>query len=116
MQTADDPLKVAVQHLKDETYNPTDDVLKVRRWLTHAVTEVTPLQHTNTLRVKHPAGCVTPPSCAQATTMELVSTLKELLHLHPLYNEQLKSFAAFGGATRPICQLHERWAMPAPVR
>jgi ATP-dependent Lon protease len=30
--------------------------------------------------------------------MELVSTLKELLHLHPLYNEQLKSFAAFGGA------------------
>jgi ATP-dependent Lon protease len=38
--------------------------------------------------------------------MELVSTLKELLHLHPLYNEQLKSFAAFGGATRPICQLH----------
>jgi len=29
--------------------------------------------------------------------MELVSTLKELLHLHPLYNEQLKSFAAFGG-------------------
>jgi hypothetical protein len=29
MQTADDPLKVAVQHLKDETYNPNDDVLKV---------------------------------------------------------------------------------------
>lgn len=58
--TADDPLKVAVQHLKDETYNANDDVLK-------------------------------------ATTMELVSTLKELLHLHPLYNEQLKSFAAFGG-------------------
>jgi ATP-dependent Lon protease len=33
----------------------------------------------------------------QATVMEVVSTLKELLHLHPLYNEQLKSFAAFGG-------------------
>jgi hypothetical protein len=28
-QTVDDPLKVAVQHLKDETYNPNDDVLKV---------------------------------------------------------------------------------------
>lgn len=29
VQTSDDPLKVAVRHLKDETYNPNDDVLKV---------------------------------------------------------------------------------------
>ncbi len=28
--------------------------------------------------------------------MELVATMKELLHLHPLYAEQLKTFAAFG--------------------
>jgi len=28
-QTSNDPLKVAVQHLKDETYNANDDVLKV---------------------------------------------------------------------------------------
>lgn len=38
--------------------------------------------------------------------MELVSTLKELLHLHPLYNEQLKSFAAFGGTP---CPCHGRF-------
>ena len=28
--------------------------------------------------------------------MEMVTTLKELLHLHPLYNEQLKNFVVFG--------------------
>ena len=33
----------------------------------------------------------------KATTMEIVSTLKELLVMHPLYNEQLKSFANIGG-------------------
>lgn len=33
----------------------------------------------------------------RATSMEVVSTLKELLVMHPLYNEQLKSFANMGG-------------------
>ena len=33
----------------------------------------------------------------RATAMEAVATLKELLTMHPLYNEQLKSFAALGG-------------------
>ena len=33
----------------------------------------------------------------RATVMEIVSTLKELLVMHPLYNEQLKSFANIGG-------------------
>ena len=28
----------------------------------------------------------------KATTLEIVSTLKELLHLHPLYNEQLRRY------------------------
>ena len=52
-QVHDSPLKVAVKHLRDEPYDPSDDTLK-------------------------------------ATTLEIVSTLKELLHLHPLYNEQLR--------------------------
>ena len=33
----------------------------------------------------------------KATNMEVVSTLKELLTMHPLYNEQLRSFANVGG-------------------
>lgn len=32
-----------------------------------------------------------------ATTMEVVSTLKDLLTLHPLYNEHLRTFANVGG-------------------
>lgn len=32
-----------------------------------------------------------------ASTMEVVSTLKDLLTLHPLYNEHLKVFANAGG-------------------
>lgn len=32
----------------------------------------------------------------KATTMELISTLKELLHMHPLYNEQVRNFIQFG--------------------
>lgn len=54
-QVHDSPLKVAVKHLRDEPYDPSDDTLK-------------------------------------ATTLEIVSTLKELLHLHPLYNEQLRRY------------------------
>lgn len=33
----------------------------------------------------------------RATVMEVVTTLKDLLTMHPLYNEQLKSFANIGG-------------------
>jgi len=33
----------------------------------------------------------------KATNMEVVSTLKDLLTMHPLYNEQLRSFANVGG-------------------
>ena len=32
----------------------------------------------------------------RATTMEIISTLKELLHLHPLYNEQMRNFIQVG--------------------
>lgn len=54
-----DPLRCSVMHLKDNPYDPNDDMLK-------------------------------------ATTMELISTLKELLHMHPLYNEQMRNFIQFG--------------------
>ena len=33
----------------------------------------------------------------RATSMEVVSTLKDLLTMHPLYNEQLRSYANDGG-------------------
>ena len=41
----------------------------------------------------------------RATTMEIISTLKELLHLHPLYNEQMRNFiqASTPGAVRVCC-------------
>ena len=32
----------------------------------------------------------------KASTLELISTLKELLHMHPLYNEQMRNFIQFG--------------------
>lgn len=35
----------------------------------------------------------------RATTMEVISTLKELLHLHPLYNEQMRNFIQVGRAS-----------------
>ena len=57
-----------MEHLKDQPYDPNDDVLK-------------------------------------ATAMELISTLKELLTLHPLYNEQLKSLAAFGADFQDVSRL-----------
>ena len=41
----------------------------------------------------------------RATKMELVSTLRELVHLHPLYNEQLRAFAAFGGDFDDVSRL-----------
>ena len=41
----------------------------------------------------------------RATKMELVSTLKELMQMHPLYNEQLRGFAAFGGDFEDIARL-----------
>ncbi|CAL8462062.1 g1593 [Coccomyxa elongata] len=72
-KVSDDPLKVAVEHLRDQPYNPNDDHLK-------------------------------------ATTLEIVSTLKELLHLHPLYNEQLRSFAAFGGDFHDLSRLADMGA------
>ena len=42
--------------------------------------------------------------------MEIVTTLKELLHLHPLYNEQLKSFANFGGDFHDASRLSDMGA------
>ena len=70
LQVSKDPLKVAVEHLKDQPYDPAEDVIK-------------------------------------ATSMELVSTLKELLTLHPLYNEQLKSFASFGADFQDMSRLSD---------
>mmetsp|Transcript_6754 Transcript_6754/g.19426 ORF Transcript_6754/g.19426 Transcript_6754/m.19426 type:complete len:811 (+) Transcript_6754:304-2736(+) len=46
----------------------------------------------------------------KATVMEVVSTLKELLHLHPLYNEQLKMFASFGGDFTDVSRLMDMGA------
>ena len=46
----------------------------------------------------------------QATVMEMVTTLKELLHLHPLYNEQLKNFATFGGDFHDASRLSDMGA------
>ena len=68
LQVHDSPLKVAVEHLRDQPYNPSEDHLK-------------------------------------ATTLEIVSTLKELLHLHPLYNEQLRSFAGVQTFDTRCCAL-----------
>ena len=59
-QPSSPPLRVTVEHLRDEPHDPDADELR-------------------------------------ATAMEAVATLKELLTMHPLYNEQLKSFAALGG-------------------
>ena len=46
----------------------------------------------------------------RAITLEIVATLKELLHLHPLYNEQLRSFAAFGGDFHDLSRLADMGA------
>jgi len=56
---SEDPLKVAIMHLKDEPFDTSDDVLK-------------------------------------AITMEMISTLKDLLLMHPLYNEQMRQHVQFG--------------------
>lgn len=63
-----DPLRLSVEHLRDQPYNPHDDTLK-------------------------------------ATTMEMISTLKELLHLHPLYNEQMRNFIQFGADFHDLSRL-----------
>jgi hypothetical protein len=69
----EDPLRVAVEHMRDLPYNASDDHLR-------------------------------------AITLEIVATLKELLHLHPLYNEQLRSFAAFGGDFHDLSRLADMGA------
>jgi Lon-like ATP-dependent protease len=66
--SSSDPLRLSVLHLRDESYNPHDDMLK-------------------------------------ATTMEMISTLKELLHLHPLYNEQMRNFIQFGADFHDLSRL-----------
>lgn len=43
----------------------------------------------------------------KALSMEIVATLKELLHMHPLYNEQLKAYALFGSDFRNLSQLSD---------
>ena len=51
--TGTEPLRVAVEHLRDAPYDPNAEE-------------------------------------ARAITMEIIATLKELLHMHPIYNEQLR--------------------------
>ncbi|KAK2078600.1 hypothetical protein QBZ16_003440 [Prototheca wickerhamii] len=63
-----DPLRVAVEHLRDERYDAEQDELK-------------------------------------ATTMEMISTIKELLVLHPLYNEQMRNFIQFGADFHDLSRL-----------
>lgn len=43
----------------------------------------------------------------KATTMEMISTLKELLHLHPLYNEQMRNFIQFGADFHDLSRLSD---------
>ena len=43
----------------------------------------------------------------RATTMEIISTLKELLHLHPLYNEQMRNFIQFGADFHDLSRLSD---------
>ncbi|KAI3429896.1 hypothetical protein D9Q98_010207 [Chlorella vulgaris] len=43
----------------------------------------------------------------RATTMELISTLKELLHMHPLYNEQMRNFIQFGADFHDLSRLSD---------
>jgi Lon-like ATP-dependent protease len=52
-QLSQDPLRVRVEHLRDEPYS-NDDILK-------------------------------------ATSMEVVNTMRDLLHLNPLYGEQFRT-------------------------
>jgi ATP-dependent Lon protease len=63
-----DPLRLTVEHLRDEPYDASSDLLK-------------------------------------ATSMEMISTLKELLHLHPLYNEQMRNFIQFGADFHDLSRL-----------
>lgn len=46
----------------------------------------------------------------QATVMEVVGTLKELLALHPLYHEQLKMYSNFGGDFQDASRLMDMGA------
>ena len=55
-----DPLKVKIEHLKDESYDNTD-ILK-------------------------------------ATSMEVVNTMRDLLHLNPLYGEQFRTLLSLAGS------------------
>ncbi len=41
----------------------------------------------------------------RATSMELLATLKDLLHAHPLYNEQMRSFMQFGADFHDLSRL-----------
>lgn len=57
----------------------------------------------------------------QATTMEIISTLKELLHMHPLYNEQMRNFIQVGcvcggGALVKVLLAKTAFAVAVPLR
>lgn len=41
----------------------------------------------------------------RATQIQLVSTLRDLVQLHPLYSEQLRAFAGFGGDFENVARL-----------
>lgn len=43
----------------------------------------------------------------KATTMEIISTIKELLALHPLYNEQMRNFIQFGADFHDLSRLSD---------
>eukprot|EP00884_Botryococcus_braunii_P019992 jgi/Botrbrau1/6677/Bobra.0202s0021.2 len=43
----------------------------------------------------------------KALSMEIVATMKELLHMHPLYNEQLKAYALYGSNFQNLSQLSD---------
>ena len=45
---------------------------------------------------------------ARAITMEIISTLKELLHMHPIYNEQLRRRARGAPAAPPLLPRRNR--------
>jgi hypothetical protein len=46
----------------------------------------------------------------KALSAEIVATMKELLHMHPLYNEQLKAYALYGSNFQNLSQLSDMGA------
>ena len=126
LQVERDPLKVSVLHLKDEVG------LLLLGNLLLPFYPPPPLRAAHPLPPPPPPLLLLPPplhpptplpspppppprpqvydprdDSLRATTMEIISTLKELLHLHPLYNEQMRNFIQFGADFHDLSRLSD---------